>query len=413
MTVGNIADMVGRMRAVLPFAWFPTTALGSASATPVLDAVLSGMGSAWAFCFQLLDAVRSQTRLATASGNFLDLLAVDFFGQTIARRAYEADDAFRARLSSSLLLPRATRSALLEALFSLTGLNARVFELRRSADAGGYGVAGFGYGSNMPFQYLVSLDANAGVIRRESVGSYLDVTGQLRIAPRHAARPVYANGTWTSFMVEPAGYNLLKDSVGFSGWSVPSAGAITSWSVETNPGIALWAGSPVLEMTVSTAGSFPGPSVKTFIGDQSVTASVWIWLPSGHTLTEFHLQCGDASGTGHVSADLTRVDQWQQLVTTLAGVVGAMRTVTTWLVGTSSGTTSNKILTQCWQLEPGTVATSFIPSEGQIGVRDKDRVVGDTSVNNPTILLRDDIQEVIGQTVPAGSIAWLNIQLRQ
>ncbi|MCQ8277796.1 hypothetical protein NFI95_04975 [Acetobacteraceae bacterium KSS8] len=413
IAVGSVADMIARMRAVLPFAWFPLTEAGSASETPVLDAVLSGIGSAWSFCFGLLNYVQSQTRLSTANGTFLDLFAADFFGTSITRKAFETDDAFRSRISASLLLPRATRTALSDTLFRLIGLRPWLFEPRRAADTGAYGVAGLGYGSSMPFQYLVSLDANGGVIRRESVATYVDIVGQLQIAPRHTARPVYSSGSWVSFLVEPSGFNLLKDSLGFTGWSASSTGAVASWLVNASPAIALLSGYPTLELTVAGAGSFPGPSIETFIGDQSVTASLWIWLPSGHTLTQLRLQCGDASENAHADANLTLVNQWQRLITTIDGTSGIAKTIAAWLIGTSTGPTSNKIVTQCWQVEPGTAATSFIPSSGQIGVRDLDRVVGDISSNDPFILVRDDILEAVGRTAPAGSVAWMNIQLRQ
>ena len=79
--LGTTSDMAVRLRATLPTGWFPTSPPApAATATPVLDGLLSGLGSAWSFCFGLLGTVAQQTRVATASGSFLDMMAADFFG---------------------------------------------------------------------------------------------------------------------------------------------------------------------------------------------------------------------------------------------------------------------------------------------------------------------------------------------
>jgi hypothetical protein len=411
LQTGSTADMVARMRAVLPFAWFPAaSAAGSPSAAPVLDSVLTGIGTAWSFCFGLLQYVRSQARLATITGSFLDLFAADFFGSAIRRRASEADDDFRARITASLLIPRATRAALDNTLLQLVGVSPEIFEPRRSADTGAFGLAGFGYGSDTPFQYLVKIDANGGPLRRESQASYLDSSGRLRIAPRHAARPVYNDGVWQSFLVEPAAVNMLKDSVGWSGWSVSSAGGVANWSLNSSSSTALWSGQPVLQIAVSAGGTIQGPATRVFVGDQSVCASVWIWIPSAHTLTDLHLSFGDAFVSRQMQADLTVVDRWQRLVVALDGVSGVTRTANVQLAGASTGAMQNMVLTQCWQVEAGLVATSFIPSAGQIGIRDQDRVVIAETADDPVVLDQIDISEAIVRTIPAGSIAWLALQ---
>ncbi len=141
---------------MLPGRWFADDA-------PVLEAVLSGMGQAWAGVYTLLQQVRAQTRIATANGIFLDIAAQDYLGSGLPRRAGEADAAFSARLRLNLLAPRATRAGLVEAVTNLTGRAPAVFEPLNVADTGGYnvntgyGVAG-GYGSmTMPYQFLVTV----------------------------------------------------------------------------------------------------------------------------------------------------------------------------------------------------------------------------------------------------------------
>lgn len=152
---GDIADIVGRLKMVLPARWF-------ADAAPVLEAVLSGTARAWAGVYALLRQVQAQTRLATAEGIFLDIAAQDYCGTALPRRAGEADAAFSARLRAGLLAPRASRAGLVAALTSLTGRAPVVFEPLNAADTGGYNVnaaynAAGGYGSRgMAYQFLVT-----------------------------------------------------------------------------------------------------------------------------------------------------------------------------------------------------------------------------------------------------------------
>jgi hypothetical protein len=67
---GDTNDMLARLKMVLPARWF-------ADATPILDAVLTGLANAWSQLYGLLATVKLQTRLATASGVFLDIAAKD------------------------------------------------------------------------------------------------------------------------------------------------------------------------------------------------------------------------------------------------------------------------------------------------------------------------------------------------
>lgn len=137
------AGILARLRGVLPRRWFADPqAPDTPSGAPVLDAVLLGLADSWVWLHQLLAQVRAQTRLATATGEFLDFAARDFLGPRLLRREGEADDAFRARLLRALRRSRATRPALVEALVELTGREPDVFEPARPADTGGYGEAG-------------------------------------------------------------------------------------------------------------------------------------------------------------------------------------------------------------------------------------------------------------------------------
>ena len=152
---GDAQDMLARLKSVLPARWH-------GEANPVLEAVLAGLADGWAWLHDMLATVRAQARIATAIGAMLDLIAGDFFGPRLRRRRAQGDAAFRAAILRELLRDRATRPALVAALQDLTGRTPAVFEPRRPADTGawgmalGYGVAG-GWGSlALPYQCFVT-----------------------------------------------------------------------------------------------------------------------------------------------------------------------------------------------------------------------------------------------------------------
>src|SRR5580698_3442021 len=155
MATGDANDMLGRIKSLLPARWFPDS-------TPVLDALLSGAAWALSLIYGLIQYAQLQTRIATATDGFLDLISFDFFGTNLPRRAQEADTPFRARILATLLREKVTRNGMIAALVNLTGRTPFIFEPARPADTGaysvstsGYGVAG-GYGSLMlPAQFFI------------------------------------------------------------------------------------------------------------------------------------------------------------------------------------------------------------------------------------------------------------------
>ena len=76
---GDQQDILARLRTVLPARWFPDDA-------PVLDGLLNGLASGWSFAYQQLQYVKAQTRIATATDVWLDIIALDFFGGRLVRR---------------------------------------------------------------------------------------------------------------------------------------------------------------------------------------------------------------------------------------------------------------------------------------------------------------------------------------
>ncbi len=158
---GDLKDMAARLRAVLPARWFPDH-------SPVLDGVLNGLAAGWRWAYQQLQYVKAQTRLATATDIWLDVIASDFFGSRLVRRTGQGDAAFRARIQLELFRERGTRGAVVAVLYDLTGRAPAVFEPARTTDTGGYasfagagggaayGIAG-GWGSlALPFQCFIT-----------------------------------------------------------------------------------------------------------------------------------------------------------------------------------------------------------------------------------------------------------------
>ena len=174
MAVGDAPDFLSRLRSQIPRGWLPDD-------SPVADGVMSGLAAAWAVLWSGLVYVRQQTRIATATGGNLDVIALDVFGLRIGRRDNEEDGSFRGRIRRELLRPKATRAALAAALTDLTGFEPKIFEPANASDTGGYGVGmGYGvagaYGSRvLPFQALVTAfrpprDGTPGV---DGYGGYL------------------------------------------------------------------------------------------------------------------------------------------------------------------------------------------------------------------------------------------------
>src|SRR3954462_12386576 len=119
--------MLGRVRTALPTRWFPDHA-------PVLARLVSGLASGWSWAYQQLQYVKMQTRFATATEVWLDIIAYDFFGSQFMRRSGQGDESFRGRVRRELFRERATRGAIVAALEDLTGRTPVVFEPARPTD---------------------------------------------------------------------------------------------------------------------------------------------------------------------------------------------------------------------------------------------------------------------------------------
>lgn len=425
---GTQADMIARIRAVMPSSWFPITPPGATtSAAPVLDGLLSGVSWVWSYCYSLTNYLILQTRIGTATGGFLDMICSDYFGTTVERQVNETDDALRVRIRTNLLLAKATRSALSDAVKTLVGRSPAVLEPRRAADTGGYAnVAalaaggGGGYGTalmcqssrRLPFQYLVKVFTKSSWSLRSTVATFIDDLGTMQIAPGHSVRVSYVNGVSQGVLLEARGFNLIKDSIGWSSCAPPSLSAAAQWVVDLTGAGAVLPGQPVLRLSVAGSTTFNGPSLAAWSDVGPVTGSVWLMLPDDHQLQVLSLELSDIGNTADVvsvAADLMATGSWQRMSVTLPATGQTGRQLVLQLVGVAVGTAATTtLLTQCWQIEQGSMATSFIPSEGQVGIRDEDELVVIDELPDITVDSYS-LQQVGDRVIPSGSIAWMTI----
>lgn len=167
--MGDSANILDRILKVLPRRWFQWAA-------PLRDAVLGGLSDSASWGYSLIVYIRTQTRVATATGLNLDLIAYDFLGRFIKRRTLD-DNTFRAKIGATILEERVTRAGMISALQTLTGNTPSVFEPWNTFDTGaysndangqlygsfGYGIGQGGYGSMvLPNQVFVVAKRGAG-----------------------------------------------------------------------------------------------------------------------------------------------------------------------------------------------------------------------------------------------------------
>ena len=141
---GDKDAIAQRMAGLLPPSWFGTGATqvdgktGEAGA-PILNVILSGGAYNLSWIYVLYEYVLKQSRIATATGVWLDRIAYDFFGNKLLRRNGERDNQYRLRIYQELFRQRQTRQAITDALIDLTGNTPQIMEMWNPGDCGGYG----------------------------------------------------------------------------------------------------------------------------------------------------------------------------------------------------------------------------------------------------------------------------------
>lgn len=167
--------MERRIAAVLP-PWF-----GPPGTVPaVLQTVIAMPAAVALWLHRFIGYATRQTRIGTAEGGWLDLIAFDFFGRRVRRRVAQSDASLRSKIRIELFRERVTRRGLRQVLVDLTGRAPRIFEPWRPADTGGIGLPNMGIGVagrigslNMPGAVFVDAyrTPDAGIPNAAGIGT--------------------------------------------------------------------------------------------------------------------------------------------------------------------------------------------------------------------------------------------------
>jgi hypothetical protein len=152
--IGDQNDFFARIKGQIPASWFKTS--------PNFDATLQGPAWALSSIYAQITYAQLQTRIATATDGYLDLISADFFGTPLPRLMNEQDGAFRSRIVANLFVKGPTRGNMSAVLTLITGRVPDIFEPSNTTDSGGWDSAfywdtGVGkWGAPMPYQSLVT-----------------------------------------------------------------------------------------------------------------------------------------------------------------------------------------------------------------------------------------------------------------
>lgn len=148
MATGDNNDVFARLKSALPSRWFGSTA----DSVSVVDSLLAGIATGLSFVYSLYAYAKLQTRLLTATDGWLDMIAGDFFGSALQRKANQSDASFRANIIANMFRERGTRAAVVKVLTDITGRAPVIFEPNRPADVAIMGVPAAGGQNYMGIQ---------------------------------------------------------------------------------------------------------------------------------------------------------------------------------------------------------------------------------------------------------------------
>jgi len=144
---------------------------------------LACIAAPWSWLYSLIKFTVQQTRISTATDEWLDLIAHDYFGRALDRDNGEPDNPYRQRILRALVRGAATRTAINLALENLTGAPPRIFEPANTGDTGGYlggsgtTILGLAYGTvggwgnlDLPCQVFIT-------VRRPIISGLASLTG--------------------------------------------------------------------------------------------------------------------------------------------------------------------------------------------------------------------------------------------
>jgi hypothetical protein len=210
MATGDQADFFARIKARMPSGWFGTD-------SPILDALLGGIASAFVSVYAAYQYLLAQTRLQTSTDGWLDISAADYFGENGLRRLQNETDAnYRTRIKINIVRERGTRAAITKILTDLTGRAPTIVEPTRPQDTGAYRSGGIGYGVAGAYGSLL-LNYQAFVTAYRPAGSglpYLQGYGTSPGGYARASRAAYANiGDMTTGVTDAAIYAAIASVI--------------------------------------------------------------------------------------------------------------------------------------------------------------------------------------------------------
>jgi hypothetical protein len=138
MATGDSADILARVKRLIPSRWFQWAA-------PLRDGVLGGLSDCAAALYSFIVYVRTQSRLATATGIWLDIFCYDYLRRFLLRQGRN-DTLFRAIIRATILQERVTRQGMRAVLTQVLNIPPFIFEPWNTNDAGGYRAPNIAYG---------------------------------------------------------------------------------------------------------------------------------------------------------------------------------------------------------------------------------------------------------------------------
>jgi hypothetical protein len=174
--IGDKNNFIERLKQVLPTNWYgeiPETKEGKNN--DVLVSLLSGFATLDSFIYSIMEYVKEQMRIQTATDDNLDLIACDYFGDFLIRFPGTNDTDFRRQILATLLEEMATREGMRKAIFNLTGYYPIIWEPFNPDDTGAYNVpnwgynTGGGYGGHIPYNFWITVYVDGSVM--DSYGS--------------------------------------------------------------------------------------------------------------------------------------------------------------------------------------------------------------------------------------------------
>jgi hypothetical protein len=206
MATGDQADFFARIKARMPTGWF-------GSSSPILDALIGGIASAFVTVYAAYVYLLAQTRLQTSTDGWLDISAADYFGPSgLLRLQNETDAAYRTRIKINIIRERGTRAAVTKILTDLTGRAPTIIEPTRPQDTGAYATNTLGYGVAGAYGSLL-LNYQAFITAYRPSGSGIPYVQGYGTSPGGYATPSRASyadvGDMTSGVTDAAIYAAI------------------------------------------------------------------------------------------------------------------------------------------------------------------------------------------------------------